>query len=292
MLFTAEDRERGVPEMEIECARKTGKAEDERWHVRKDGSQFFASGVMQPLADGKLGYVKICRDQTNRIQADSALREKEMLKQLVTTQEDERRRIARDLHDHLGQQMTSLRLKLESMKEACDNDGLCDEIAEAQRQAEQLDRDVDFLAWEIRPAALDDLGLRATLGNFVREWSQYSNIAADFHATGLTRNRLGFEIETNLYRIAQEALNNILKHSKAKNVSVLLEKRGDQVVLIIEDDGVGFNPAGRKLRGGLGIGGMRERTAIIGGTLEIESARGKGTTVFARLPLKLSNGTA
>lgn len=287
LLFTSEDRAAGVPEKEMKCALETGKAEYERWHLRRDGSHFYASGVIQPLTDGSRGFVKICRDETARIKTETALRDKDLLQQLVTTQEDERRRMARDLHDHLGQQMTSLRLRLSSLLEACDEEELCEQIETIQKTAEQIDRDVDFLAWEIRPASLDDLGLRVTLGNFVREWERHTGIKAEFHATGLARARLPFEVETNLYRIGQEALNNIYKHARAKSVSVLLEKRGGNVSLIVEDDGVGFEPASAKvMRRGLGLAGMRERAAIIGGALEIESAKGKGTTVYARVPKK------
>jgi PAS domain S-box-containing protein len=170
ILFTPEDQKRGVPAMEIECAAETSKAEDERWHIRKDGSRFFASGVMRPLLDGRVGgFVKICRDQTERIQAEKAVRDKEVLKKLVAAQEDERRRIARDLHDHLGQQMTALRLKLANVRESCGDSPICAQIEEIQRAAVQIDADVDFLAWELRPAALDDLGLVAALENYVKE---------------------------------------------------------------------------------------------------------------------------
>jgi PAS domain S-box-containing protein len=170
ILFTPEDQKRGVPALEIECAAETSKAEDERWHIRKDGSRFFASGVMRPLLDGRVGgFVKICRDQTERIQAEKAVRDKEVLKKLVAAQEDERRRIARDLHDHLGQQMTALRLKLANVRESCGDSPICAQIEEIQRAAVQIDADVDFLAWELRPAALDDLGLVAALENYVKE---------------------------------------------------------------------------------------------------------------------------
>jgi two-component system CheB/CheR fusion protein len=287
ILFTKEDRERGVPAMEIECAIATGKAEDERWHVRKDGSRFYASGVMQPLRDNK-GFVKICRDQTDKLKSEAAVKDKDMLKQLVSTQEDERRRIARDIHDHFGQQMTALRLKLESVKEMCNEKKVCDEIDEVDKIAIRLDREIDFIAWELRPAALDDLGLRVTLGNFVKEWSRHTDIPADFHTTGLGKTPLDFEIETNLYRIAQEALNNVFKHAEAKNVSVLLEKRKNEIALIIEDDGKGFNPADKANRTkGIGLVGMNERAKICGGSLVIESKKGKGTTVFARVPAKI-----
>jgi PAS domain S-box-containing protein len=145
ILFTPEDQKRGVPAMEIECAAETSKAEDERWHIRKDGSRFFASGVMRPLLDGRVGgFVKICRDQTERIQAEKAVRDKEVLKKLVAAQEDERRRIARDLHDHLGQQMTALRLKLANVRESCGDSPICAQIEEIQRAAVQMTRMLIF----------------------------------------------------------------------------------------------------------------------------------------------------
>ncbi|HEX9961898.1 MAG TPA: sensor histidine kinase, partial [Pyrinomonadaceae bacterium] len=223
-----------------------------------------------------------------KVKADTVRRDKDMLAQLVSTQEDERRRIARDIHDHVGQQLTVLRLKLEEVRKACDDSAVCDELDKVAEITERLDKEVDFLAWELRPASLDDLGLSASLTNFVSEWSRHTGIKAEFQATGLKRRRLAFEIETNLYRIAQEALNNVYKHAKPKNVSVLLERRGDEVSLIVEDDGVGFNPKDKRNRTkGVGLMGMTERAKICGGTLEIESKRSKGTTIFARVPAKL-----
>jgi two-component system, chemotaxis family, CheB/CheR fusion protein len=288
-IFLPEDIRSGVPYQERQTAMQKGRAEDERFHMHKNGSQFYVSGVMTPLRDGEeSGFVKICRDQTERLKAETAMRDKEMLTQLVTTQEDERRRIAREIHDHLGQQLTVLRFKLEQVRKMCEDQQICEEIEEAQAISEKLDREADFLAWELRPAALDDLGLRVTMNNFVREWSRHTQINAEFHATGLVKTRLPFETETNLYRIAQEALNNIYKHAKAKNVSVLLEKRKDTVLLIIEDDGVGFNVNDKNNRTkGMGLIGMNERAKICGGEMEIESSKGSGTTVFARVPAKL-----
>lgn len=285
LIFTAEDRAADVPEKEMEKAFKNGRAEDERWHVRKDGSRFYASGVMQILRDGEMeGFVKICRDETARLEAERTTLEREMLHRLVSAQEDERRRIARDIHDHFGQQITALRLRLDAIKNAAGNAEIEEHINQAQKAAAELDANVDFIAWELRPAALDDLGLRAALANFIHEWSNHTGIRADFHSSGLNRGRLNFEIETNLYRIAQEALNNIQKHAGAESVSVILEKHRNQVSLIIEDDGIGFNPLDKATRKkGIGLIGMMERAKICGGELEIESAKGKGTTVFARI---------
>lgn len=287
LLFLPEDREREVYLKEIENAKKKGIGEDDRWLVRKDGSRFYASGAVMPMRDGsKYGFIKIVRDQTEKIKAEAAINEKATLEKLVKMQEEERRRIARDVHDQLGQQITALRLGLDAIKKTRDKGLLREKIDEIQKTAEQLDEDIDFLAWELRPAALDDLGLRATLANFVKEWSRYSGVKAEFHTSGLKKTRLSFEAETNLYRIAQEALNNVFKHAKAKNISVLLEKRKDFIVLIIEDDGVGFNVEKKlKEKKGLGLVGMDERAKLLGGSLEIESSKGKGTTVFARIPI-------
>ncbi|HEX8249921.1 MAG TPA: PAS domain-containing sensor histidine kinase, partial [Pyrinomonadaceae bacterium] len=288
ILFTPEDRQNGEYLNELKTALREGRAEDERWHIRKDSSLFFASGLLMRLDNGESGFVKICRDQTERVKAETVQREKDMLAQFVSTQEDERRRIARDIHDHVGQQLTVLRLKLDALKEMCDDQIICDEIEKVDQITERLDKEVDFLAWELRPAALDDLGLRVSLENFVNEWSHHTGVVAEFHANGLTKKRLAFEIETNLYRIAQEALNNTYKHAKAKHVSVLLEKRQDTILLIIEDDGVGFNPKDKRNRSkGMGLIGMSERAKICGGALEIESSKGNGATVFARVPVKM-----
>ena len=130
------------------------------------------------------------------------------------------------------------------------------------------------------------MGLAAALENFVHEWSAHFQVAADYHTSGLARRRLAPELETNLYRVAQEALNNIAKHARAANVSVLLEQRADAVSLIVEDDGVGFDhdesaDANEK---GLGLVGIRERAALVGGTTEIDARPGAGVTVYVCIP--------
>jgi PAS domain S-box-containing protein len=287
ILFTGGDRQKGIPEKELETARQEGRAENERWHIRKDGRRFFASGIMTRLREGAEGFVKIASDQTKRLEAEKAQREKEMLVKLVHAQEDERKRIARDLHDELGQQLTALRLKLESIRKLCeDDDGLSAKVDDVQTIAKHIDDGVDFLAWELRPSVLDDLGLIAALDKYVKEWSHYAGVTAEFISSGNKRRRLSPEIEINLYRIVQEALNNTYKHAKARRAEVMLDKRNDLIVLIIEDDGIGFNPKHKKNRSkGLGLIGMQERAALIGGSVEIESAIKKGTTIYVRVPV-------
>ena len=248
---------------------------------------------MTPLKNSQ-GFLKIARDVTEQIKAEQFKRDKEMLQKLVTAQEDERKRIARDLHDQLGQQMTALRLKLETTKKLChDNEALCAEIDEIQAIAKNIDSDVDFLAWELRPATLDDLGLVVSLKRYIQEWTQHSGVKAEFHASGLENTRLDSEAETNLYRITQEAFNNIWKHAAATRASLLIEKQKNSVVLIIEDNGRGFDINEKYNRNkGIGLIGMQERAALIGGTLEIETSQDQGTTVFVRVPISVNKGDA
>ena len=258
--------------------------------MRKDGTRFILSGVMHPLKDGDLrGFVRIARDMTERLAAEKAAHDKILLQKIVGTQEDERRRIARDLHDELGQLLTALRMRLETARGLCndDNPKLSEEIDELQLLAKRVDDGVDFLAWELRPAALDDLGLYAALGKYINEWKHYSGITAELLNSSIKKKRFARDAETNLYRIAQEALNNAHKYSEAKYVSILFEKRGDLVVLIIEDDGVGFDPDDKMNHlKGIGLLGMRERAALIGGSLEIEAAPERGTTIFVKVPIE------
>jgi PAS domain S-box-containing protein len=211
----------------------------------------------------------------------------QLLRRIVQTQEDERRHISLELHDHVGQQLTALRLSIEIfLREG--KVPLGGFIGDLQGRIRQLDATVDFLARELRPAPLDDLGLVSAIANFVEEWSKQSDVAAEFHTIGLDDQRLSSEAETNLYRIAQEGLNNISKHANAGRVEVILETRGSHIVLTIKDDGIGFDVREEAALDvpdrGLGLVGMRERAMLVGGTLEIESSPGEGTTVFACVP--------
>jgi two-component system CheB/CheR fusion protein len=216
----------------------------------------------------------------------------ELLRRIVSTQEDERRRISRELHDQLGQSLTALRLKLEGLRaDAGRRSKLRASIDELAEVVQRLDADVDFLAWELRPTALDDLGLIVALSNYAQEWSKNFGIEVNFHSGGLGDARLAPLVESNLYRIGQEALNNVAKHAGATSVDMLLERRDDHVVLIVEDNGRGFDPEGAHAPdGGRGMGlvGMRERATLVGGSVEIESRQGEGATVFVRAPVKFT----
>lgn len=216
----------------------------------------------------------------------------ELLGRLVFAQEDERRRIAREMHDQFGEHLTALSRCVEQLTGLGDIDPrLATELRTLAHVAQRLDRDVEHLVWELRPTALDDLGLRAALSNYAKDWSSRVGIPVQMHTSGLLDDRLPTEVETTLYRIAQEALTNIAKHSRATNVEVVLERWPDAVVLVIEDNGIGFEADAKAAAGtepadsarSFGLLGMQERASLIGASLTIESTVGQGTTVLLRL---------
>jgi PAS domain S-box-containing protein len=264
---------------------------------RKDGRLIDISLNVSPVTDAHgivIGASKIARDITEHKRIESALRETEMMHRLVEMQEAERARIARDLHDHIGQMLTALRLKVERLYDMIPKNELArNQIMSIREIAAKMDRDVGFLSRELRPTELDSLGLYNAIGAFVNEWSRQFGVDAEFQAVNASANssngNLPREIETNLYRITQEALNNIVKHADATHVSVLLHSRPESIGLVVEDDGVGFDAeAPRDLNGshGYGIIGMRERTELLGGSFEIESGEDSGTSIHVRIPLK------
>lgn len=219
----------------------------------------------------------------------------ELIRRLVTAQEEERRRIARELHDEMGQHLVALMLGLKSLdNESRGRQATLDCLRQLTELAAQIDNGVNRLALELRPAALDDLGLCTALANYAEAWSERSRIPVDFHCAGLGEEHLDLppHIETVLYRIAQEALTNVFKHARAGRVSLIIEQRPDHVLAIIEDDGCGFETeaeqraphATRKL----GLLGMGERVALAGGTFNVESVPGAGTTIFVRVPVPAS----
>jgi len=212
-------------------------------------------------------------------------------KRLIWMQEEERRRIARDIHDQLGQQMTALRMNLDAASRHAGSASERSALDERSRRlAEDLDRSIDLLTSELRPAALDSLGLPGALRNFIAGWSERSGITVHFDADGLDGLHLSRDVEANLYQIAQEALHNVVKHAGAGKVTILLEHRQHHVILLIEDNGRGFRlpdrhepsdgpPDGR----GFGLVSMRERAQLVGGTFEIDTEPGRGTSIYVRV---------
>jgi signal transduction histidine kinase len=234
--------------------------------------------------------------QASNRQLAEALRERmaletarsEWLRKLIAAQEDERRRVARELHDEMGQHLSALSAGLDELRSAAPL-----RAAWLRQQVEEIERGVRRLARDLRPAALDDLGLVTALSTYVDEWSKQHGVAADFCSRHCGQ-RLPSIVESTIYRIVQEALTNVARHAHAQNVGVVLECAGPHVTVIVEDDGRGFDPAAAAAAAGtthFGLRGIRERAALLGGTLTIESAGG-ATTVFVSLPLAVGAAAA
>jgi len=219
---------------------------------------------------------------------------KALFARLVTAQEEERRRIALDVHDHLGQQMTALRLHLEALQLTCrEQPVLLESVAGARHLADELDQSIDFLTWHLRPMALDLLGLSDALEQLVSSWSERFHLAAQYAVHGARMSRFRPDVETNLYRLAQEALHNICKHARATCITVSLERDDACSVLTIADDGRGFNldEVQRNVSTrGMGLVSMRERAALAGGTFQIESSAA-GTVVRVTVPTERRSAT-
>jgi signal transduction histidine kinase len=208
---------------------------------------------------------------------------RDALQRVVSAQELERRRLARELHDETGQALTSILLGLRGLEEAKDEETLRTMVGEVRELVRSTLQDVRRLAVELRPKTLDDFGLVAALERLTESFSEQTGIAVEF-VPNLSPARLPPEIETALYRIVQESLTNVVKHARAENVSIVLTRKDDRVSVVVEDDGVGFEP-GRERGDGLGLVGMRERVGLLGGRVTIESRPGAGATFVAEVPL-------
>ena len=227
------------------------------------------------LAETLSARAAIAVDLSERVSRDA-------LRRVVEAQELERTRLARELHDETGQALTSVLLALKSIEAAASREELNTALAHARELVVRATQDVRRLAVELRPSALDDFGLVPALERLLSGFGESSGIMTDLES-GLGDERLPGEVETTLYRILQEALTNVGKHAEAKRVSVVLTRRGGEVSAVIEDDGCGFDP---KAGGaGLGLVGMRERVALVGGRMTIESRESAGTTIHVEVPL-------
>jgi signal transduction histidine kinase len=209
---------------------------------------------------------------------------RDALQRVVETQELERRRLARELHDETGQALTSMLLGLRAVDEAGDSEQQRAAAAELRELVVATLQDVRRLAVELRPKALDDFGLVPALERLTQSFSEQTGIEVDFEAAALGEERLPGPVETALYRIVQESLTNVVKHAQASHVSIALTRRSQSVAAVIEDDGRGFDPSSSR-DDRLGLLGMRERVELLDGQLAVESREGAGATVFVEVPL-------
>jgi two-component system sensor histidine kinase UhpB len=244
----------------------------------------FGDPEIRQLAEtlnGTLDELSRDRDELNRLAS-----------QVIRAQEDERRRIARELHDDTAQVLFAQMLRLSALK-GSDDPAVHDLAESLEHMTSEALESVRRLALELRPPALDDLGLLAALADLSQRLSDQLGIPVDYLPRG-SRGRMAPDVELVLYRVAQEALTNVAKHANARAVWIDLDRTPTEVSLSVRDNGRGFDPRtavysdGRGL--GLGMFGMEERVALVGGRFRIWSAPGQGTEVFAYIPLGADSG--
>ncbi|MBW8012608.1 MAG: HAMP domain-containing protein [Chloroflexi bacterium] len=223
---------------------------------------------------GRMDELRLEREQLRR----------QLIEGVIIAQEDERRRISRELHDSTSQSLTSMMVGLKALEEKSTGQELHSQLDDLRKLLGQTLDNVHSLAVQLRPAVLDDLGLEAALDRFINEWHNRHNIPIDI-TVFLGAERLPGSVETAIYRIVQEALTNVARHSEAESVSVLVERRNGEAVAVIEDDGRGFDAEKASQEGKLGLLGMRERAILLGGRFTIESAIGKGSSIFVNIPI-------
>jgi signal transduction histidine kinase len=205
-------------------------------------------------------------------------------RRLLTVQEEERRRLARELHDEIGQLLTSLKFALEAGVSA-PAPAAPAKLAEARALLEETLTRVREMSFDLRPALLDHLGLLPALRALIERYTASTSIQVNFHHAGLER-RFASEVETAAYRIVQEALTNVARHARVHEVFVRVWAEADVLAVQVEDQGAGFDPqevltAGRSS----GLPGMHERALLLGGRLVLDSTPGQGTNLLAELPL-------
>ncbi len=214
----------------------------------------------------------------------STVRMQSLSRRLVDAQEIERRSIARELHDEAGQTLISLRYGLRLLeREARDGGEISEMVAELVQRTDAVIDGLHRLAADLRPAALDFLGLEAAVRQYLRSIGARFGLSIHFKPIGLQGARLPAAVETGLYRVVQEAITNVVRHARASQVDVLIERRAQRVSVMIEDDGAGFDPAAALRGDRLGLLGLRERAVALGGTLTLESRPGRGTTVVVEV---------
>jgi signal transduction histidine kinase len=210
-----------------------------------------------------------------------------LLRQLLTAQEDERARLSRELHDNIGQYLSGMKLALSSLASVCQSGSHKTVFNDLLSNMTTVTRELRNLVFDLRPASLDDLGICQSLKTYAETWAQRANARIVFTCESMQAGRLTSAIEITIYRIVQELLHNVFKHAQAAEVQVLLEGHADFIIAKVSDNGIGFDEAAANAKGGVhfGLMGTRERLRLVCGSLTIESSPNKGATVTARIPL-------
>ena len=291
-FYSCEDIRAGKPELGLKAAAAEGRFEDEGWRVRKDGSRFWANVVITALldADGNLrGFAKVTQDVTERKKAEESVRE--LSGRLLSVQDEERRRMARELHDSSAQTLSALSLNLALANQYVDpvcHPQAAKALSDCLSLADQASREVRTFSYLLHPPLLDQAGLAQALQWLVEGFAQRTKIRVDLELSPPKLERLPRDTETALFRIVQECLTNIYRHSESSTAVVRLDWNSKETILQVEDQGKGMPKTlgqgdGKPAALGVGIRGMRERVRQLGGSMDIRSGN-PGTLVEVVLP--------
>jgi PAS domain S-box-containing protein len=290
-FYPEEDVRAGKPAKQLKRAIEEGRFEDEGWRVRRDGSKFWADVVITPVLDneGRLqGFSKVTRDITDRKQAEENLRA--LSGRLLQVQDEERRRMARELHDSAGQILAAMGMNLGQLENEAHTIGshAANLIKENQALLDELSKEVRTVSHLLHPPLLDELGLASALRTYVEGFAERSRIKVELRIPD-DFGRLNPDSETAIFRLVQESLTNIHRHSGSRVATIHISRAGGAVCIEVRDAGKGIAPEKRAEmeatgNAGVGIRGMRERMRQLGGALEISSSD-HGTLVSARLPI-------
>jgi PAS domain S-box-containing protein len=321
VFYSADDIRDGKPPRELEIATRDGRVEDEGWRIRKDGSRFWANVTITAIRDNAgalIGFVKVTRDFTDRMRAQESLRLvnadltaevaerksaearlatserslRDLSLHLLRTQDEERKRIGRDLHDSLGQYLAVLKMNLESLESGMgsNSNGADEQLASCVHLADDALKEVRTISYLLYPPLLEEMGLKSAIPWYLDGFSKRSNIHTTFQADP-SFGRITPEGELALFRILQESLTNVHRHSGSSTAAVKLSRMNGEAILEVADSGKGIAPKlqqdfGENWAGSLGVGlrGMNARVSQLGGKLEVKST-GKGTVVTAHVPV-------
>ena len=257
-----------------------------------DHLDLYSKKILDSIAN-HLGTVIANNELSHEVKKKEEIRQM-LLEKIMTVQEDERKRIARELHDETGHALSSILLGLKMLEDAKDPEEVKRHIRSLRNLTNQSIEDIHDLAWQLRPTILDKFGLKIAIERYIQEFRRKLDIEYDVVISGIETTRLTPEMETAIFRIVQESLTNIFKYANATSVSVIAIRNQDLISVIIEDDGIGFDVEAMMNKDdskfNLGLHGMEERTSLLGGTFEIESEPGRGTAIMVKLPISEQGG--
>jgi two-component system sensor histidine kinase NreB len=224
------------------------------------------------------------RDLTRQFKTQEKFYQNKMMKHIIEAQENERKRISRELHDSVAQELMSAVIDLRVLKYMTADEQLLKKMKQTEVSMTRLLNDIRNLSVELRPAALDDFGLEAAFRSHFKRVEQTYGLVIDYESK-LSEKRYGSEIETVMYRVCQEAVLNALKYAQVDSVKVSLTEKDSVLLLRVEDKGAGFNQGDEPDGTGLGLFGMQERAELVGGTFSVDSEIGRGTVIILQVPV-------